>query len=120
MMAKDLRKCRVQFARATASATGRLAGSHTLASIMLQSAGRKTGRVVMDDTGTSNERMTMTAVQPSPVIPAHPNLVEVVALLEDPGLRGKDRTLLKRVLHDTVHLVKKQDDRTRYGVPGRD
>jgi len=62
----------------------------------------------------------MTAVQPTPVIPAHPNLVEVVALLEDPGLRHRDRAALRRVLHDTVHLVKKQDGKVRFTVHGRD
>lgn len=62
----------------------------------------------------------MTALQPVPMVPAHPNLVEVVALLEDPGLRHKDRNTLRRVLHDTVHLVRKQDGKLRYGVSGRD
>jgi hypothetical protein len=51
----------------------------------------------------------MTALQATPVIPPHPNLVEIVALLEDPRLRGKDRVALRRFLHDTVHFVKKQD-----------
>lgn len=51
----------------------------------------------------------MTAVQPTPVIPAHPNIVELVTLLEDPGLQAKERTSLQRVLHDTVRLVKKRD-----------
>ena len=51
----------------------------------------------------------MTVATNSPAIPAHPNLVEVVALLEDPGIRAKDRNNLRRVLHDTVHLVKKKD-----------
>lgn len=54
----------------------------------------------------------MIAIQAAPVIPTHPNLVETVALLEDPGLRAKDRTTLKRVLHDTVRLVKKKDGNT--------
>ncbi len=62
----------------------------------------------------------MTALQPTPLIPNHPNLVEVVALLEDPRLRGKDRVALRRVLHDTVHLVKKQDGQVHYLVPERD
>lgn len=63
----------------------------------------------MEETGTSDERMIMIAVQPSPVIPDHPNMVEMIALLEDPGLEAKERTALRRELHDTVHLVKKQD-----------
>jgi len=67
----------------------------------------------MDETGTSEERMTMTAVQPTPVIPVHPNIVEMAALLEDPHLREPERLALKRVLHDTVHLVKKRDGTLR-------
>ena len=67
----------------------------------------------MDETGTLDERMTMIAVQPSPVIPDHPNIVEMVALLEDPGLLAKERAALQRELHDTVHLVKKRDGRVR-------
>ena len=63
----------------------------------------------MDETGTSEERTIMTALQPTPVIPAHPNLVEMAALLEDSHLRDRDRFDLQRVLHDTVHLVQKQD-----------
>lgn len=61
----------------------------------------------------------MTALQPTPVIPAHPNLVEVVALLEDPRLRGKDRVALRRVLHDTVHFVKKRDGHVHLAVHER-
>jgi len=63
----------------------------------------------MDVIDQSNERPHMTNLQSPPVIPAHPNIVEMVALLEDPQLRTKERTQLKRVLHDTVHLVRKQD-----------
>jgi hypothetical protein len=55
----------------------------------------------------------MTAVQLTPVIPAHPNIVEMAALLEDPHLQAPQRTALRRVLHDTVHLVKKQDGSVR-------
>ena len=62
----------------------------------------------------------MTTLQSMPAIPAHPNLVEVVALLEDPKVRGKERVALQRVLHDTVHLVKKQDGQIHYRIPERD
>ena len=51
----------------------------------------------------------MTALANPPVIPAHPNIVETVTLLEDPAIRTKDRTALQKVLHDTVHLVKRKD-----------
>jgi hypothetical protein len=66
------------------------------------------GEVVMNETAISNESMTMTAVQATPVIPDHPNIVEIVTLLEDPGLQARERTALRQVLHDTVHLVKKR------------
>jgi hypothetical protein len=63
----------------------------------------------MDANEQSNERTNMITLQSAPVIPAHPNIVEAVALLEEPRLRIKERMQLKRVLHDTVHLVRKQD-----------
>ena len=63
----------------------------------------------MDKTDQSNERTNMTTIQTTPVIPAHPNIVEMVALLEEPQLKTKERVELQRVLHDTVHLVKKRD-----------
>jgi len=82
--------------------------NYGLASLMLPLS-EATGRGVMDVIDQSNERPHMTNLQSPPVIPAHPNIVEMVALLEDPQLRTKERTQLKRVLHDTVHLVRKQD-----------
>lgn len=60
----------------------------------------------------------MTALQPIPTIPNRPNLVEMVALLEDPRLGARDRSHLRRVLHDTVHLVKKQDKAVPQTEPG--
>jgi hypothetical protein len=68
------------------------------------------GRSTMIGVASSSKENHSIFAEPSiPVIPAHPNIVEVVALLEDPGLRASQRTALKRVLHDTVHLVRKQD-----------
>jgi hypothetical protein len=66
----------------------------------------------MEQNVKPNERISMTALQQTPAIPAHPNIVEMAALLEDPNLLAKDRTSLRRELHDTVHFVKKQDSRT--------
>lgn len=63
----------------------------------------------MEDNGTANGGMNMTALQRSPAIPAHPNIVEMVTLLEDPNLQGAERSELRRELHDTVLLVKKRD-----------
>lgn len=55
----------------------------------------------------------MAILETPPVIPAHPNIVEIVALLEDPGIQSKDRDTLQQVLHDTVHLVKERDGSVR-------
>ena len=87
-----------------------------MAQLMLKTMG-VTGKVVMDETATSNERMPMTAVPATPVVPDHPNIVETVTLLEDPGLQAKERTALKRVLHDTVRLVRKKRDGKVYVLP---
>ena len=59
----------------------------------------------------------MTAIHSTPVIPDHPNIVEMVTLLEDPGLQAKERTALKRVLHDTVRLVRRRTDGEVYILP---
>jgi hypothetical protein len=60
----------------------------------------------MDVETTNAERNT---ARPGLAIPARPNLVETAALLEEPRLTASQRGTLKRVLHDTVRLVKKQD-----------
>lgn len=65
----------------------------------------------MDENGILNGGMSISALQQSPAIPAHPNIVEMVTLLEDPNLHAEERTALRRELHDTVHIVKKQDGR---------
>lgn len=63
----------------------------------------------MEETEKSRERPPMTSSQTTSMIPAHLNIVEMVALLDDPQLRPKERTELRRILHDTVHFVRKQD-----------
>lgn len=67
----------------------------------------------MDENQRGNEGNNMMTLRQSPAIPAHPNIVEMVALLEDPRLHAATRTALRRELHDTVHLVKKRDNRSR-------
>ncbi|MCU0788395.1 MAG: hypothetical protein MUC91_09440 [Verrucomicrobia bacterium] len=59
----------------------------------------------------------MITLQSAPVVPAHPNIVEAVALLEEPRLRTRERSQLKRILHDTVHLVRKQDGTVQPAAP---
>ena len=53
----------------------------------------------------------MNAMQPTPALPLHPNIVEMAALLESSNLRSQERSALQRVLHDTVRFVKKRDRR---------
>ena len=43
------------------------------------------------------------------MIPLHPNIVEMAALLEDPTLKASQRNALQRALHETVRIVKKRD-----------
>jgi hypothetical protein len=71
----------------------------------------------MDINEPSNERTNMITLQSAPVVPAHPNIVEAVALLEEPRLRTRERSQLKRILHDTVHLVRKQDGTVQPAAP---
>ena len=73
----------------------------------------------MEENVTLERSTNLATVQQSPVIPANPNIVEMVTLLEDPNLHAKKRSALRRELHDTVHLVKKQDGRIHAARSGQ-